>query len=86
MFREVPEETAIPVFYLVLSWHDNVAISLSFVTFLKDIGRPPYYIWCSSFCQFPDIHKTQKKTFPVRFRTNKTNMTPVEFISANINY
>ena len=38
-FKQVPTEKAIPVFYIVLGWHEYVAISLNFVIFLKDNGR-----------------------------------------------
>ena len=59
----------------------------------------PFIIFrASSFFQFSDIHKIQKKTFPVRFMTNKNlfnlprsknfneNATLVEFISTSNNY
>ena len=49
----------------------------------------------SSFFQFSDIHKIQKKTFPVRFMTARNclisrkvnkNTALIEFITTNINY
>ena len=49
-FKQVPLETAIPVFYLVLGWHQYVAISLNFLTFLKDNGR--LRIWEISIVKF----------------------------------
>ena len=38
-FKQIHAETAIPVFYLMIGWHEYVAISLNFVIFLKDNGR-----------------------------------------------
>ena len=52
-FKQVPAETAILVFYLVLDCHENVAISLNFIIFLKDNGR--HRIWEISSIKFPLI-------------------------------
>ena len=70
-FKQFPAETATPVCYLVLGWHEYVAINLNFVTFLNDNGRSPITFRGNSFFQFSDIHKIQKKTLPVRFMTNQ---------------